>query len=253
MLTKIKQGARRSSPFLMGFVLTACGGGGSGGGGETTPDQSSVELTPGAYATDIAFSDGSSVSAATLLSPTGEFVVLVDLDDITVGTLEFGSGGSISGSGTDYVFDGSTWQTQSGTISGEAVSASKATITATAPGYESTSTLERDAQYSDLGVTLSDLSGTYMMDEPGVFTTTVTIADDGTITGSDETGCAFNGNVVIPDAQYNVYEVTYSAANCADSQRNGDYSGLGAYDPSLAEIQFAGAGSQVASFFIGTK
>ena len=256
MFTRINTGFRLSSPILMGLALTACGGGGGGGGDDLTtapPEQPTTELQAGGYVTEIAFEDGTTVGAATLLSPTGEFVVLVDIDDITVGTLDFGSGGTITGSGTDYVFDGTSWQTQGGTISGEATSETTATITATAPGYESVSTLERDDQYSDLGVTLAGLSGTYTMSAPGIFTTSVTIASDGIITGSDETGCVFNGNVAIPDPSINVYEVTYSANNCADSQRNGDYSGLGAYDPDIGEIQFAGAGNQAASFFIGTK
>ena len=253
MLYRIKASARISSPLLMGLVLAACGGSGGGGLTSDTPDQPTIELKPGGYATTIAFDDGSTVDAATLLSPSGRFVVLVDFDDITSGILEYGSGGTITGIGTDYVFDGLSWQTQSGTISGEAASSSSATITAIAPGYESTSTLERDDQYSDLGVTLASLSGTYTMDVPGVTLTSVTIASDGIITGNDETGCVFNGNVAIPDPRYNVYEVTYSANNCTDSQRNGDYSGIGAYDPDLGEVQFAGTGNQVASFFIGTK
>lgn len=244
--------ALKFSPIVLSSLLVACGGGGGGSSSTDTSAETSVELSPGAFATEIAFSDGSTVDAATLLSPTGDFVVLVDFEDITVGSLQFGSNGAISGSGTDYYFDGS-WQTQSGTITGTASSSSRAKIKATAPGYESNSTLVRDNDYSDLGVTLSQLSGTYTMDVSGVFMTSVTIASDGTVTGSDETGCAFNGNIVIPDTQYNVFEVSYTAANCADSERNGDYSGLGAYDPDLSEIQFAGASSEVGSFFIGTK
>ncbi len=254
MLNWIRTTALKSSPFLIGFSLAACGGGGGSSSSTSTPPaETSVELTPGGYATNIAFSDGSTVEAVTLLSPTGGFVVLVDFEDITLGTLQFGSNGSISGSGTDFYFEGGSWQTQSGTLSGEALSASRASIKATAPGYESTSTLVRDDQYSDLGVTLAELGGTYTMDVTGVFRTSVTISADGTITGSDETGCVFNGNVVIPDTQYNVYEVSYTAANCPDSQRNGQYSGLGAYDPGLAEVQFAGANDELAAFFIGQK
>lgn len=251
MLNWIRTTALKSSPFLIGFSLAACGGG-SSSSTSTPPAETSAELSPGGYATEIAFSDGSTVDAATLLSPTGDYVVFVDFEDITIGTLQFGNNGSISGSGTDFYFDGS-WQTQSGTLSGEVLSASRARITATAPGYESTSTLVRDDQYSDLGVTLAELGGTYTMDVTGVSRTSVTISADGTITGSDETGCVFNGNVVIPDTQYNVYEVSYTAANCPDSQRNGQYSGLGAYDPDLAEIEFAGANDELAAFFIGNK
>lgn len=232
--------------------MVACGGGGSSS--STTPTETSVELLPGGYATEIAFLDGSSVEAATLISPSGDFVVLVDFDDITIGNLRIQSNGSVSGSGTDFYLDlDGFWQTQRGTLSGEVMSARKAMIKATAPGYESRSTLERDDQYSDLGVTFAELSGTYIMQTTGVYRTSVTILADGTIAGSDETGCAFNGSVAIPDTQYNIYEVSYTAANCREPQRNGQYSGLGAYDPDLVEIQFAGANGEVAAFFIGAK
>ncbi|AHI29937.1 hypothetical protein [Marinobacter similis] len=253
MFKGIKTTALRSTPILMGFLLVACGGGGGGGSSSSgVTAETSVKLAPGAFSTEIGFPDGSTVDAATLLSPSGDFVVFVDFDDITVGTLQFGNNSSITGSGTDYYYDAS-WETQSGTISGRASSTSEATIKATAPGYESNSTLLRDDQYSDLGVTLAQLSGTYTMDVTGVYRTTVTISADGTVTGSDETGCVFNGNVDIPDTEFNVYEVSYTASNCPESERNGQYSGLGAYDPDLAEIEFAGADGEVAAFFIGSK
>ncbi|MGO1461063.1 MAG: hypothetical protein ACTHYN_06830 [Marinobacter sp.] len=249
MYTWTRLGSLKSAPIFIGsFLLAACGG----GGGSSSSDETSAELLPGGYATEISFADGSSAEAATLLAPSGDFVVMVDFDDITIGNLKSQSNGSISGSGTDFYFDG-LWQTQRGTITGEALSTSKATIKASAPGYESNSTLERDDQYSDLGIALSELSGIYTMTVPGVYTTSVTISVDGTITGSDETGCVFNGSVAIPDARFNVYEVSYSAANCSDAQRNGQYSGLGAYDPELSEIQFAGANGEVGAFFIGSK
>lgn len=251
MYPRIKNTMFKGTPFVAALFLSACGGGGSSSSTETPPE-TSIELSAGGYYTEIAFSDGSTVDAITLLSSSGKFVTVVDFTDITVGNLSFGSTNQITGSGTDVIYDG-TWQTIDGTITGTAHTASSATIKATAPGYESTVTLTRDDAYSNLGVSLDQLSGTYIMSSPEVYTTSVTVASDGTVTGNDETGCVFNGQVTIPNGTFNVYEVSYTASNCADTQRNGQFFGLGAYDPSLGEIEFAGSDGEVSAVFIGTK
>lgn len=245
-----------SSAIFAIAVLPGCGGGGSGDeslNSETdSPNQGDIILEPGAYA--LSPSEGPINDTNTLLSPSGEIVTLFAADDITVGDIEYGMGGSISGSATDYSFDGSSWQTLTGDISGEILSSSAATFTASAAGFGSINyVLARDDQWSDRGVTITELSGTYLMDRPDVLVTSVTISGDGTLTGNDETGCVFNGNVEIPDPQYNVYEVTYQADNCSDSQRNGIYSGLGTYEPSLSQTRFVGSSAEVGSFFLGTK
>ncbi|PCM45808.1 hypothetical protein [Marinobacter sp. ANT_B65] len=252
MFTWIKGGALKASPILFGTLLAACGGGGGNSSSDTNASETNVKLAPGGYATGIVYGDGSTEEAITLLSPTGKFVTVVYLDSITVGTLQFGSDGSISGSGTDVTFD-SSWETINGTLTGKTLTSGTATITAGIAGVENKVTLERDHQYSDLGITMSALTGTYSMSDPEVYPTTVTVAEDGTITGSDTTGCAFNGSVSIPDTKYNVFEVSYKASNCADSLRNGQFFGLGAYDPELMELEFAGTDREVTAVFIGTK
>lgn len=61
--------------FIIGSLMAACGRGGWSCSSAST--EQSVELAPGVYATEISFSDGSTVDsadAATLLSPPGELV-----------------------------------------------------------------------------------------------------------------------------------------------------------------------------------
>lgn len=255
MYPGIKASALKSSPILAAVLLAACGG---GGGGDSSSSEakatSSANLPPGAYYTVIDYDSGGSDEAVTFLSSTGKFVSAVDSPDITVGTLRFGSDDTISGTGTD-VFYTTSWETVSGSISGSIQSKGKATLNATAPGYESTVTLEREDTYSDLGVTLAQVSGTYSMMVSGS-TTTITIAADGTLTGSDSSGCAYNGQLTIPNTDYNVYEVSFTASGCGGSDgalRNGQYTGLGAYDPDAGEVQFVGSDGEVAAAFVGTR
>jgi len=91
-------------------------------------------------------------------------------------------------------------------------------------------------------------------------TNTFTIHSDGAITGSDQRGCNFFGQVVIPDRTVNVFELTYEA-NCpavpdeeaAEDDRNGEYTGLGTYDSSGNEVIFYSRNGSVAMFFKGVK
>ncbi|ROT93634.1 hypothetical protein EB809_20200 [Marinobacter sp. R17] len=257
MYPRIKASALKSSPILAAVLLAACGGGGgdsSSEGPTSAKANSSADLPPGAYYTVINYDSGGSDEAVTFLSSSGKFVTAVDSPDITIGTLKFGSDNSITGTGTD-VFYTTSWETSSGSVSGSIQAKGNATLTATAPGYESTVTLEREDDYSDRGVTLAEVSDTYSMTASGS-TTTITIAADGSLTGSDTSGCVYNGQLTIPDTDYNVFEVSFKASNCGGSDgelRNGQYSGLGAYDPEKDEVQFLGSDGEVAAAFLGTR
>ncbi|NMT63651.1 hypothetical protein [Marinobacter orientalis] len=203
------------------------------------------------------FDDGGSAEGITYLSPTGKYASAFDVDDITFGSISF-DGSSISGSGTDYIlFD--SWELTTGSLTGTVTSSESASLTASAEGFNSDITLQRENTFSDRGVTLEAVSGTYTMDEAGFYTSSVTISSDGSVTGSDETGCVFNGTLTIPDTAINIFEVTYTASNCGDttiatgSERDGSFAGVGAYDPSLGEISFAGRNGVVAGLFIGLR
>lgn len=249
MFSWIKSAALNASPIVVGTFLAACGGGSSS---DSTSQTASTQLTPGAYLATVAFADGSTDQAGLLLSPSGKFVSAFYYDDISVGTLNFGAADSIDGKFTDLFFDDS-WQSVSGEVSGKAVNVKKATLTATAPGVAKDIVIERDDEFSDAGVTLEEITGTYSMSGTDVYTAAVTIAADGTITGSDETGCTFNGTATIPNTKYNVFEVTFEASNCEEALRNGQVSGLGYYESELKEISFVGTDKDVPTVFIGAK
>lgn len=79
----------------------------------------------------------------------------------------------------------------------------------------------------------SPLAGIYTENlTGGQIRTTWTIATDGTMTGSDNTGCVFNGQTFIPSNNVNVVEFRYTAANCTASstetgeERDGTYNAV---------------------------
>ncbi|MCG8519635.1 MAG: hypothetical protein MI794_16730 [Pseudomonadales bacterium] len=253
MFSRIKTVSLKLTPVVLGMFLVACSGGGGGSSSGNPSQGTGKKLSPGGYLTTITSEDGSIEEAVSLLSPTGKFVTYYFFDDISIGTLEFGASGSISGSGQDIYFDGTSWQSVPGSLSGQVETPGKATLSPDIPGVETSAVFERENQFSDSGITMMELSGTYSMSGSIVHTTAVTIAEDGTLTGSDETGCVFNGSTTIPETQYNVFELIFEASNCSDALRNGRFAGLGAYDSELGELSFAGTDNEVTAVFIGTK
>ncbi|WP_416397148.1 hypothetical protein [Allohahella sp. A8] len=223
--------------------------------GETVAVATTVK--PGAFVTEIQYESGEFDEALTLLSPSGKFVSLVSDTDGTFGTLTFRSNNTFYGSGTDVFLD-ETWQTVGGSLEGKVINAETLTATATGPGSTSSITLVRDNVYSDLGISLQAISGTYLMVD--TVTTTITIDTNGAVTGQDDSGCTFNGTVSIPDPSYNIFEAVFSAANCGDidggasgALKDGSYEVLGAYDPDLLELELAGTDGDVVALFIGAK
>ena len=188
------------------------------------------------------------------MSSSGRFVtVSYDDDDVILGNISFSAPNTLIGTGLNVFFlDG--YQSVQGQLNGTVGSPERATI----DGYASVTTLVRYNQFSDSGAQLSQISGTYT-EVFGEITTSLTIASDGTITGSDTTGCAVNGAATIPNPQYNVLEIDFTAANCGGipgataNQRNGDYSTLGDYDQSTNQLALGGTNGDVTLIFFGTK
>lgn len=84
------------------------------------------------------------------------------------------------------------------------------------------------------GVLTSDtLARTYASLWSSEITTTFTIEPDGTLTGSDTTGCLFEGEAFLPDPSLNLVEARFTASGCTASEvatgeeRNGDFNALG--------------------------
>lgn len=244
----------RFSLLFIALSLAACGGGGGSSGSE--PKAQSTDLKPGVFDIGRIFSDGSTKEGISFLSPTGKFVAILDLVDF--GTLTFSDSGQFSGPIEEYnlaVFSGPT----SGTLSGEVVSSKEANLTASRSDLTSNGVLLRNDEHSDLGVTFEELSAVYTVINS---TSLITIGPTGEVTGGDR-GCDFYGQVVIPDKTINVFEVTYEASNCpplpAEGEdatamaRNGEFTGLGTYDPSGGELLFYAHNGTVAWMFKGTR
>jgi hypothetical protein len=107
-------------------------------------------------------------------------------------------------------------------------------------------------------VTLADIAGMYSQTSSEGLTTTINIDSSGGMSGSDSTGCVFSGNLFLPDASGNalsVIEVDYTASGCGATpnfnanSRDGDYNGVGYYQPDVQTLTFGYANSNIVGLF----
>lgn len=92
-----------------------------------------------------------------------------------------------------------------------------------------------DSGYGDLNavpalyrrsISLAALAGSYDAFNPVTgFGGSATLQANGSVSGLDELGCHYNGNVTIPDQQFNLFKVTITISTCPGF--NGVYQGLG--------------------------
>jgi len=74
--------------------------------------------------------------------------------------------------------------------------------------------------------TLSGLAGSYSVRNAFTgYAGQATITGKGHVSGSDELGCQYSGNIAIPDTRFNVFEIAVVISNCPGF--NGSYEGLG--------------------------
>lgn len=255
MSTEIKQATIGILTVFSALTLGACGGSGS-----DDPGSSATELKSGVYHIGRLFSDGSTREGLSLISPTGNFVANLDTRSYTFGNVAFSASGKISGEIVEYILS-PPWKLTNGTLSGQVVSSVQADLGAQSGNLSTTSVLLRNTDFNGLGVmTFETMSGTYTMSNPDN-TSSITINSNGDITGGDQAGCIFNGELVIPDKTINVFEVMYTAENCpADSDedasaddRNGEFSGLGFLSPSGDEAIFYSRNGTVGWMFKGSR
>lgn len=109
--------------------------------------------------------------------------------------------------------------------------------------YDAERDTSNDAQYSGTPLTITAISGTYSgTRNPGAITTTITIAADGEVTGSDTTGCNLLGNAHIEDGTTGMIEMRLAVSNCTASttktgeERNGDYNVVGDWTPGSPDL-----------------
>ncbi|BES69938.1 hypothetical protein RE428_09560 [Marinobacter nanhaiticus D15-8W] len=263
------------STIFLSFILAACGGDGDDSSslsglnpenvnaGENPEDEDTTEtlppILPGYYYSEVSVNNVLEYSGATIIDSEGNFATYIPETDGTFGTLQGSSDNQFIGSGVNFTYT-TNWERNSGTITGSATNNTTATLflDASQTDYQSVTTISRPAGYSDSGATLSDISGIYLMQEAGLLTKEFTIQDDGSIEGSDESGCRFDGTASVPDQSVSVIRVAFIASNCGDTalgtagQRNGDYSGLGILMEGGRLLIF-GHNDTVVTYFNGQK
>lgn len=219
------------------LMLTGCGGGGGGGSSSTVSATTSATATPaeaGVYSGTLSFPDGSSENSYLLLAPNNKYIAINSDNTYDTGTISY-QGDKFQGGVREW--DGSQWN--SGTISGQ--TSTKQVSGQANYGGSVTSTLSftRSSTLSDIPASIAKISKTWT--QSGSQPLTITIQSDGTLTGSDTTGCVLNGSVSAPDASVNVYQFNVDVSNCPSttrgsqtytaSQVNGTYTGLGYVSP----------------------
>jgi hypothetical protein len=252
MLKEIRQAIVGIIIVFSALTLSACGSSSSG----TKPKAQASDLKPGIFYIGRVFTDGSTKEGISLLSSTGEFVATLDRNSFTFSTLTFSGSGEFSGPIVEYIL-GDSWGLTSATLSGEITSSRKANLIASRSNLTSNGVLLRNDKPSDLGVTFDELSAVYVATNS---TSWITIGPEGEVTGEDR-GCDFYGQVVIPDKTINVFEVTYKASTCSPllaegaeaMDRDGEFTGLGTYDPSGGELLFFARNGTVAWMFKGKR
>ena len=272
------------------LALTACGGGGSSGttvvsrentGGETPEDTSSgsddfagkgvkdyfvgedATLKAGVFLVQVNYiNDTPSVDGLMLLSPTGNFTFVLDTDSVPSlntntlsGTLTL-DGPEIMGSAVEYeLFE--SWNRATGGIAGTVTSNESAFLFT--GGIVDNAEINRDAGLSDQSLSFFQIKGIY---ENNGADAQITIDADGGVNGVDR-GCILKGQVSIPVAEINVYELSYEASGCSNlaeatgEERDGDYLGVGTFTPMSSEgegeIEFATSNGKIGFYFAGTR
>lgn len=250
------------------FTLSACGGGGGDSGTSSSSGSSGGgTLKGGLFETEVTYANGDpDQSPVTYYSPTRRFVTVFGGDS----ALSFGrfalDGSRLNGRSIDYrQLESSEQQNtegfienkggQEGAINGTVNSQSSANFrTADALGdVKSTANMRRLGLLSDLGISLSRASGTYVRGES---TVALDVGADGSLFAQyPEIGCTLNGTLSVPNASINVFDIDYTLSGCSLERRDGDYSGAGYFvlQTDQMQIAFAAHNGIVAMKFKGSR
>ena len=216
-------------------------------------DGGDTGLRPGVYLTAIASSNGGSDEAITWISSSGRFATAINAVNSIFGTIEAGTNeGQVSGSAANLFYT-DQWNRAEGSLSGIVEDSQSLSYSITG-NFNANAVLVRLVDLSNEPISVSILSKSYLsLDQ----TTSFTIGSQGGLSGSDSTGCVFDGEVKIQASNVNVFDVTFEATNCgatatsSPSERNGRYNGIGSYDSTNSRISFMSANSTVILPFQG--
>ncbi len=273
----------RFSLFFAMLALAACGGSGSSTTTTVTPvgtpeDTSSGSddfagtevqdyfvgdnaiLKAGVFTAEVTYKDErASIVGPMFLSATGNFTFPFGADFITSGTLTLdvsdSVGSDISGPVVEYELI-NTWNRGAGTIEGFVPSDSNESAILGTGGLVKQIDITRDNTASDARLSFAQIAGIY--ETTAGSDPQITIDVDGGINGVDR-GCILKGQITLPPADINIYELSYEASGCTDldeatsSERNGTYLGLGTFNSTDESIKFAASNGKIAFYFDGTN
>ncbi len=231
-------------------LLTACGGGGGNSGSDEQSDVQEVtvaqvegigDLAPGVYEvytenveTGVP-AEGSRVDAL-VISDTGRTVRnLLNIDH----PLRFGTAKFESRTDFDWSEELVSWRnlsiTDQPTQLPGSVSDANTFVFAGTSSPEPAFLAVRLSRHTEPAITLEELSGSYTgghhLRSDGR-RATFTIDSNGVVTGADDKGCVFNGQVSNLESNYRVFDIDFEASNCQGddipaSERNGRFTGVG--------------------------
>lgn len=244
--TALAEGGAWSTPLVDGTN-------GSSDSLQGVNDGGNTGLRPGVYLTAIASDNGNSDEAITWISGSGQFATAINAVNSVFGTIEAESDDVQFGGSAANLFYTDQWNRAEGSVSGIVEDSQSLSYTISGE-YNANAILVRLVDLSNEPISLSILSKSYLsLDQ----TTSFTIGSQGGLSGSDSTGCVFDGQVSIQASNINVFDVTFDATNCgatptsSPSERNGRYTGVGSYNSTDLMISFMSANNTVILPFQG--
>jgi hypothetical protein len=214
-------------------ILAACGASGSG------DSASSAATNPTGGATAGSSKTTPGVWQGTLISPTTGSASLVGLTDASGHSVWMSTDGRVwagqmpatgtqfDGNMTGYMYPGSRFADGSnyGAWSMMARYADNAwSGQLNGSGDRAEFRVAMHPAY-DRPASLALLAGTYTRTTSIGYTLTLSFTQSGQMTGSDSRGCVFSGNVTVPDAAHDLYQVAATVSSCG--MLDGVYSGHG--------------------------
>lgn len=214
---------------LLSLVLASCGGGGGGGGSSSSPMPT---VTPeGLWIGQTSTVPGSTARGLTgLVFESGEFWFFYDGfsagEGFVHGTCTITTSSCSTNAATDFNFQGLGIQTTSISSTYVAKTSLNGTITYATGGVTFTTNYSNRYEIAPL---LSAIAAVYP---------SLTIAQDGTFSGSLSSGCHYSGTLT-PRSRGNAYTVnlTFGPAPCNNAGATG--SGVAFYNDSSKELYLA--------------
>lgn len=215
------------------LALAGCGGGGGGGGGSGAAAPVTNSPAEGLWLGSTG--DGRAITG--LVFENGLYYILYSLvgDTGTIAGVVQGNGSTSganfsSGNARDFNLEGSgvLVATVAGTVAAQSTFAGTVTY---GPGLTNTFAATYDSDY-ELTPSLSTVAGTYggeVAFSLGVEPATITIAANGALSGTGDSGCTVSGSIS-PRARGNAYNVSITFGGAPCHFANQTLAGIGYYE-----------------------